>query len=45
MNKIYQILKWRDEYQVCKRGGSVVFIGSRQECKEWIERNGHDEWS
>jgi hypothetical protein len=23
----------------------AVFYGNRTECKEWIERNGHDDWN
>lgn len=25
--------------------GTNVFFGTKQECAEWIERNGHDEWN
>lgn len=39
---IYKIIAWRNEYQVVKKGGGCVFIGTKAECREWVERNGHD---
>jgi hypothetical protein len=28
-----------------KSTGRIAFTGTRRECLEWIEYNGHDEWN
>ena len=28
-----------------KRTNRAVFFGTKAECNEWLERNGHDEWN
>lgn len=40
---IYEIKKDGLSFCVVKKGTTrAVFYGSKLECKEWIERNGHD---
>ena len=44
--EIYAIVKKPKDYCVQnKKTGKVVFYGTKEECKEWIEHNGHDEWN
>lgn len=47
MTKLY--LMRRDangDYKIIKRSsGRVVFYGDRDDCEQWLERNGHDEWN
>ena len=36
---------FENDYRVIRRSdGATVFIGTLKDCREWIERNGHDEW-
>jgi hypothetical protein len=30
---------------VLVRTSKTVFYGTKRECEEWLERNGHDEWN
>ena len=30
---------------VLVRIGATVFYGTKAECQEWVEYNGHDEWN
>jgi hypothetical protein len=47
MTKLYEINRTKfgvDEYVVIRlRDERRVFYGTRTECREWIERNGHDD--
>lgn len=34
-----------DEWKVVRKSdGKAVFYGTASECREWVERNGHDDW-
>lgn len=48
MTKLYviRIVNRKDECKVVHvKTWKAVFFGTRAECKDWIEVNGHDDWN